>query len=255
MPRKTAFALVPALALSALAAAPAHAADRLFTYSYDVTTQPLGAIELEQWVTWKTDKDSDHSFDRIDLRTEIEYGLTDDLQLGIYIADLRYEDGDSVTDDGFEYHDFAAELIYNLSNPTTDLIGSALYFEIVFGGEVFALEGGILLQKNVDRFVFVYNAILEAEWESAGYNDEKGVFEQTAGISYQLDPSFSVGVELLHEIEFEEWSEAGPDVLYAGPNAAYRGNGWWVTVTPMFQITDVAGEPNYQVRMIFGIDF
>lgn len=255
MPRFSITKLLPALALAGLATTQAHAADRVFTYVYDVTTQPIGTWEIEQWTTWKTDKDTDSEFDQIDFRTELEYGYSENLQLALYFAEWRYQDGASVTDDGAEFKTVSFEVIYNLSNPTTDTIGSALLGEVVYGGEKIAVEGGILLQKNVDRWVFGYNAILEAEWEQAHYQEDKGVFEQSAGISYQIDPNWSAGGELLHEIEFDDWSDVGDDVVYIGPNVAYRGDGWWAAVTTMFQVTDVAGEANYQTRLLFGIDF
>jgi len=241
--------------LAALIAAPAQAGDRVFTYVYDVNTQPIGTFEIEQWTTWLTDKDTDSDYDRIDFRTEVEFGVTEDLQLAFYLADWRYEDGASVADDGAEFRDVAIEVIYNLTNPTTDTIGSALYGEVKWGGEVIELEGGILLQKNIDRWVFGYNAILEAEWEHAHYDDDKGVFMQSAGISYQLSPNWSTGAELVHEIEFDEWDNVGDDVVYLGPNVAYRGEGWWVACTAMFQATDVASEANFQTRLLIGFDF
>lgn len=256
----------PRLATTALTAAaitvcglvattPAQAAERLFTYVYDVTTQPVGTREFEQYVTWKTDKDTDPGYDKIEFKTELEFGVTENLELGVYLAEWSYEDGGSVSDDGVEFDTVALRAIYNLTNPTTDTIGSALYGELVFGGEKIAIEGGILLQKNVDRWVFAYNAIMEAEWESAHYNEDKGVFEQSAGVSYQFSPAFSAGAEILHEVDFDDWDTTGPNAVYLGPNAAYRSGKWWATVTPMFQVTDVAGEPNFQVRMIFGFDF
>src|SRR5688572_3075076 len=71
-------------------AATANAGERRFTYSYETTTAPKGSWEYEQWMTWK----SYDNKDRFDFRHEIEYGITDTLQLGIYLADWRYEDVD-----------------------------------------------------------------------------------------------------------------------------------------------------------------
>lgn len=255
MPRRVFVAPLLCLAALNLASLPAAAGDRAFTYVYEATTHAQGAWEIEQWVTWKTDKDTDPDFDRIDFRTELEYGITDHLQLGLYLADLRYEDGTNVADDGLEYHNAAAELIWNLTNPTLDPLGLALYGEVKFGDELFELEGKILAQKNISNVILAYNATIEAEWEGENYDEDKGVFEQTFGASYQFSPSFSAGVEALHEIEFDDWSETGDDVVYLGPNASYRADGWWVTVTPLFQVTDEAGEANFQTRMIFGMDF
>jgi hypothetical protein len=149
-------------------------------------------------------------------------------------------------------------VVYNMTNPTTDLLGSALYGEIQLGHRKFELEGKIILQKNVGRWVFAYNATLEAEWEgdsSWHFDERKGVIEQTAGASYQFSPRFLVGAEILHEVEFEDWSEAEDHVLYAGPDASWRTGNFWVTLTPLVQLTSLSSEPDFQTRLIFGFDF
>jgi hypothetical protein len=146
-------------------------------------------------------------------------------------------------------------LIWNLSNPTTDFLGSALYGEVRLGDEIFALEGKLLLQKNFGPWVIAYNAVVEAEWEGEDYEEQVGVFEQTLGVSYQVSPHFTVGAELLHEVEFENWEDAGDHVLYAGPNASVRYGNWFATTTVLFQTTGIDEEPDVQTRLIFGIHF
>jgi len=52
----------------------------------------------------------------------------------------------------------------------------------------------------------------------------------------------------------------GHNVLYVGPNLAFEvepegGHEWWATITPLFQVTDVSDEPDFQVRLIFGFEF
>ncbi|MEZ6191484.1 MAG: hypothetical protein R3C45_09370 [Phycisphaerales bacterium] len=234
---------------------PSEADNRKFTYSYETTTMPKGHAEYEQWVTWKTHKESDPDFDRFDFRHEIEWGVTDQFQLAVYVSDWRYEDGASVSDDGTDWRNVAVEGIYSLSDPTADAFGSAVYGEVKWGDELFVLEAKILLQKNVGSWVFAYNGTVEAEWESEDYNEEVGVFENTVGVSYQFSPKFSAGVEALHEIEYENWSDWGDDVVYAGPVISTSSDGWWLTVTQMFQLTDLEGEPDFQTRLIMGFDF
>ncbi len=253
--RKTASLLLAVFAFC-LIANQASAGTRNFTYVYETTTQPKGAWEYEQWVTWKTDKDSDPEYDRIEFRHELEFGVTDKFQLGLYLSDWRYTDGASVSNDGTEWRTFAIAGIYNLTNPTTDFLGSALYGEFLFGDEKLAVEAKLLLQKKIDNWNFAYNLVYEAEWEGKDFNEEKGVFEQTFGVSYQINPSISVGFEGLHEIEYEDFTEAGDDVVYFGPNFAYRSkSNWWFTVTGLFQATSVDSEPNIQTRLLVGFDF
>jgi hypothetical protein len=173
----------------------------------------------------------------------------------VYVSDWRYEDGASVSDDGTDWRNVAVEGTYSLSDPTADAFGSAVYGEVKWGDELFVLETKILLQKNVGSWVFAYNGTVEAEWESKDYDEDKGVFENTVGVSYQFSPKFSAGVEALHEIEYENWSDWGDDALYAGPVISMSSDGWWFTVTQLFQLSDLAGEPDYQTRLIMGIDF
>jgi hypothetical protein len=227
---------------------------RRFGYSYEATTQAPGEVEYEQWVTWKTGKDSDSSFHRIDFRHELEFGLTDDLQLGLYLSDWRYERGDSV-DDGAEWRNVGVELIHGLTDPVVDPLGLALYGEIKIGDELLALEGKLIAQMEVGKWVLVWNGTIEAEWEGPHLAEDKGELEQTLGASYQLDPSLLVGFELLHEVEYEDWSRWSDHALYAGPNFSYRSRRWWITVTPLLQVTDIDSEPDLQVRMLFGFDF
>jgi hypothetical protein len=236
-------------------------AGRRSVYSYDSQTAPPGEVEFEQWVTWKTDKDSDSGFDQLDFREEIEWGVTDRLQLAIYY-DWRYRDGTSVADDGSEFRDVAFEAIYNLQDRKTNPFGLALYGETAIGDELFTLEGKIIVDKEVDNWLFIYNATIEAEWEGEDYGEDKGVFEQTFAASQEIADDLFLGVEVLHEVEFGDWSTTGHNVIYVGPNLSFEvdpGGGavseWWVTIAPLLQVTDVSDEPDFQVRMIFGIEF
>ncbi|MEO0018467.1 MAG: hypothetical protein RLZZ522_1750, partial [Verrucomicrobiota bacterium] len=111
---RTAAACASLLAATAIA----NAGSRRFAYSYETTTMPAKAMELESWVTWKTQVPSDGDFERFDIRHEFEYGVTDRLQLAFYFLDWRYEK--SSGDDGeTTFHDVAVEAIYNLTNPNT----------------------------------------------------------------------------------------------------------------------------------------
>jgi len=233
----------------------AFAGDRKFVFNYEATTAAPGTLEYEQWVTWKAGKENDSGFDRFDIRHEIEFGITDHLQMGIYLADWRYQDGSSVRNNRAEYRDTAVELIYNLTNPVTDVVGLALYGEVKFGDELFELEGKIILQKDIGPWTLVYNATIEAEWEGSDYEQDKGKFEHTAGISYQFSPKLLAGAEFLHEVEFDDWEHTGSSVVYFGPNVSYRAKKWFVTVAPLFQMTSVSDEPDFMTRMIFGFNF
>ncbi|MBI1338302.1 MAG: hypothetical protein GC164_15275 [Phycisphaera sp.] len=240
--------------LCLVVATPALADGRHFTYTYEVTTPHKGEVEYEQWVTWKTDKPSDSTFNRVDFRHELELGITDNFAVAIYLADWRFESSKGDTDTF--YRDSGVELVYRLTDPVEDPIGVALYGELLIGDKVIELEGKLLLQKNLGPWIVAYNLVIEAEWEGAGYDEEsKGVLENILGVSYQLIPALSVGGELVHEIEWAEWAGKPGHVVYLGPTVSFRQSKWFITVTQLFQLTRRGGEADFQTRMIFGIEF
>lgn len=232
-----------------------QAGARAFSYNYEASVMPKGLWEYEQHLTWKTHKrNTDSSFDRLDVRHEVEYGLTDRLQTAVY-ADWRYQDGRSVEDDQARFRDMALETIYQLTDPDTDALGSALYGEVKWGPEIVETEGKLLLQKNIGSWVLVWNGVAAAEWESKDYSDDKGEVGQTAGIAYRISDRVSFGTEAVHELELDHWDTPGHNVVYAGPSLSVRVLGGNFSLSPLMQVTDVEGEPDYQTRMTAAFAF
>lgn len=149
----------------------------------------------------------------------------------------------------------AIEGIYNLSNPNTHWLGASLYGEIKGWDEFLELESKLLLQKNFGKLTVVYNAILEAEWEEAGLEEQKGELGQTLGVVYQFDPRFSAGIEALHEVALPDWSDTDPSVLYVGPSASVSIGKTFLTLAGLWQVTGESSEPDFQLRTIFGFHF
>lgn len=250
------FLFILTAAASLVLSQSASAIERRFAFTYEATTSPKGSVELENWVTWKhRNNKSGPDSDLFQFRHELEIGVTDRLQFSIYGYNWQYDRHD---EEGHKarWENSGFEVIYNLSNPTTDFLGSAVYLEALIGEDEFELEGKLLLQKNFGPLTVAYNAILEATWEGEHYNDERnGEFAQSLGVSYDLNKAFSVGAEVLHEIELPDWSDHNDSVVWAGPNASVRFGRMFVTGTALFQVTDVEEEPDFQVRLVTGFDF
>ena len=218
------------LLFSILPATCAFAGVRHFTFLYEAPTSAPGSIELENTVTWAHGPGWNDVF----VREELEIGLTDRLQLGIYPLDWSHQSGD-----GFGYDGGALEVIYNFSNPVIDPVGISIYEEISVARQHFESESKLIAQKNFGRWILDYNVTMEAEWDEKGLSEQNGELQQALGASYEISPRLSVGVEFLH----------------VGPNVSYRRQSWFVTVTALAQATDTSGEPDFQVRTIFGIGF
>ena len=235
------------LALLSILATSAFAGVRHFTFLYEAPTAAPGSIELENTVTWAHRSNSNDVF----IREELEIGINDRLQLGIYPLDWSHR-----SNNGVEYGGGAIEAIYNLTNPVIDPVGISLYQEIAAGRRRFESESKLIAQKNLGRWILDYNATLEAEWEDRHLEEQTGEFQQALGASYEISPRLSIGLEFLHEFVFEDWKD-DHDIrnVFVGPNVSYRRNQWFVTATALAQATDTSGEPSFQLRTIFGIGF
>lgn len=212
-------------------------------------------MEIENYVTWQTHPPNNSDFNRIDFRHEFEFGLTDNFQASIYVADWNYHSGSSDQSNGLTYNDTAVELIYNFLNPATHWLGLSGYEEIQAGDRHGELESKLIAQKNFGRFVAAYNLTFEADWNGAGWAEHDGELQQALGISYEFSPRFFVGAECVHEIDFPDWTTHGRSRLFVGPNCSVRSGRWWITITPLAQTTRDGDEPELQLRAITGYTF
>jgi hypothetical protein len=224
---------------------------RRFTFLYEANTSAPGSLELENWVTWQR-ATGPGRFDQVDFRHELEYGVTDKFQVSVYLADWLYEADPEHS--GFAYSDSAIELIYNLTNPVVEPVGLSIYGELRAGDRLIELESKLIAQKNFGPLILAYNATLESAWEGHDLAEREGELNQALGASYEFSPRISAGLELLHEFVFPQWRDNGHiRNFFVGPNVSYRTRNWFVTVTALAQATDTEGEPDFQLRTIFGV--
>lgn len=225
-------------------------AGRRFTYVYEAKVAEKDEIEIVNWVTWKAGPNDKNAFD---FRHELEFGVTDRFQVALYAADW------SSAENVARYQNTALEAIYQLTNPETSFLGSALYGEVKLGDQQFKLETKGIVQKNIGPLVLAYNAALEAEWEGANLDnldEHYGKLEQSAGASWKLSPNIKVGGEFQQKFYLtENWTVPTQTVVYAGPNIALEYGRYFATFTGMVQATGVSGQPDFQLRTIFGVEF
>ena len=236
-----------------LQATAAVAGVRHFGYVYEAVTTAPGSLDIENWVTWSRTSNPQR-VDEVDFRHEFEFGVTENFQASLYVADWFYAADPERS--GFTYSDSAVELIYNLTNPVTDPIGLAMYEEIRAGDRLFELESKIIAQKNLGPLILAYNLTLEAVWEGTGLQERQGELQQALGASYEVSQKLSVGVEMLHEFVFTEWHDNERiRNFFVGPDVSFRHQNWFVTVTALAQATNTPDEADFQLRTIFGIGF
>lgn len=236
----------------------AQADPRPFTFTTDTYAEGKGNWEYEQWITYDADTDNDPGFDRFRFRHEFEFGLADNFDLGIYIAEWSYTD--SADFNGTRWDGFAVEGIVYFTNPVTDVVGTGLYGEVGVGEDELEFEIKALVHKDFGKWTAAYNLILETEiehvFDSGEESEIEGVIGHSLAASYKLGGGWQAGGEVVIESEYEDWSEYEGTTVYAGPVVSYAGeNHLWFAITPQMQLTDEDDAACYRVRAIIGWQF
>lgn len=253
------FGLAAALVVSTTFVVQTASADpRPFTFVYDTYPEGKGNVEIEQWLTVENGKPSDHGYNAFRSRTEFEFGVAENFDLSVYVANWRYEDSKEFT--GTRYENSGIEAILYLTNPATDFVGIGLYGEVEVGEESAEFEGKLLIHKDFGPWTVAYNLILETAvdgiFNTREENEVEGELSHALGVSYAVTPKLRLGGELLVESVYADWSVYEGTQVFLGPNVSYTFNEHaWLTFTPMFQLTNREDEPKFLGRFIFGYTF
>jgi hypothetical protein len=273
MPRPSLGASVWIALWLAAFAVPGRADENLFGYSYGSETLPKGALELYSWVTWRTGKGAGE-YHALDLRQEIEYGVTNRFQASLYLNEryhaihdsqpFEFEDGVAEPEypnrDQLAFDGVQAELKYALLSPYEDPIGLAFYVEPGWSrtskesGEreqAWSIEGKALLQKDFldDALIAVLNVSPEYEWARArGASDWENELELevTGGLTYRIAPRWYVGLETRYASEYPNFPDETRRAwwgVFVGPVVHYSARRWWLTATVLPQVHGAPQDP------------
>jgi hypothetical protein len=248
--------LAIAVSLTLLTSA-ARADDRRFTFLDESRHHPpSGGLEYEQGILWGTDTKEDSSFNRIDFRHELEYGLSDKIQVAVDVAEWHWQHDDMGSET--KYDATGGEFKYRFMDPVTDLFGLAFKVEVELGPHELEWENVFIIDKVFDKWELCYNFVVEPDWEGEKYfhyDEHGGELVNRFGVSYEISPAWFVGGELLWEIPLPDWKTGEHQNLFLGPNFSYRGHNWAITTTAVFLATGGDDEAKFKLQTIFEIDF
>jgi len=210
-----------------------------FTYTYD--TLGKGESEVEQYVDLTPVKaiattGSPVWYTATQFQTEFEHGITDRLELGLYAAFLPTSPGEAYSDTATltEGTGFKERLRLRIAEEGELPLDLALYGELVEYTTEFEIEAKVILQKRFGKLRVAANAWAEREFYYA-VNQQDWVLNPTVGATYQVTPSFHVGVEYWMRVEFPDPAPAvrpfsvGPN-QFVGPALMFAfGSLWWST--------------------------
>lgn len=269
------------LAVTALLVAPAlmaatatsHANPRALPFTYTSDTLPAGGVEIEQYV----DLDPLRTHDPLSgarqyylasaFFTEVEIGLADRLELGLYMTYVPDAGEEFVGKAIFpgEGNGLKQRLRYILANPGEWPVDVGTYGEISENEREIEFEGKILLQRRFDRVRVAANLSGEFEWYFGGQRE--WVINPSAGITYEVTPKFHAGLDSWMRGEYpfnpkpaKRSFGLGPET-YVGPAVMTNFGRLWWSVGAYVRVTDIHhdltfGEPYgpYYFRSMIGYD-
>ncbi len=245
----------------------AHAGEGIFGFVYPLDTQPKGKFEFEQRFD-VTHGQATGTYNLGQYRSELEYGLTDDVQIAGYInaysinAKNNYtnpemcenkipctagfgipsSEHDNGTYNKFQVDGASLELVWRMLNPVTSPVGVGLYLEPTLGRWEDSLEWRLLLQSNFmdDRLIFALNFLYEPEKEKY---DDAGTIRNSMGdilygASYRFAPNWSAGLEGRYHTDHDGYyfDKHTQTANFIGPTIHYANQDWWATATWRYQI-------------------
>lgn len=245
----------------------ASAQDRQFAWTYQSNILPVGSRDLEIWNTYSSGRTN--FYHRLDQRIEFETGVVKNLQTALYLnySNTFYQETENkeVLSHNSTFS-FSNEWKYRLSNPSVNIIGSALYGEILIGPEEFELETKLILDKRFGNNLLAFNAIWENEVEYEGEGEEVETewempIEFDLAYMYTPSPNFGIGIESRsHNILNKGYWESS--ALFAGPSIFVASEGFYCIFNFMPQLIDLKSggkslslddHEKYMARLYFGI--
>jgi len=275
-PRARAALLAAAVAAAGLAApSRALANPRPLPFTYPYVTLPEGSLEVEQYVDLVPVRVVRELADgttegvvsvRSQLQTELEYGLTDRLEVALYFA---FRQGGSADTPFLRFEGLKQRLRYRFAELGEWPVDVGVYLELAEYHNEFETEEKILLSRRFGAVDVAANLWVEQEWYFQT-RETKYIYNPTVGVTYELSPRLSLGAEYWVRGRFDkdDAMEAGDAAdapraaaHYAGPTLLLQSQKIWLSVGAYARLdrlgSGVAVDDPYGklwVRTIVGID-
>jgi hypothetical protein len=264
--------LATAIALAA-ASATARANPRALPFTYTTDTLGPGQVEIEQFVDLVTLRAINPSTSNRQwylpsaFQTEIEIGLADRLELGLYMTFVP-DVGEQLSQKALfpgEGNGLKQRLRYIFADPGAWPVDVGVYGELVENEREVELEAKLLLQKRFDRVRIAAN--LSAEYELYFSEQREIVLNPSLGATYEITPSVHLGLDSWLRGEYPRNPAPptrtfglGPEA-YLGPAVMFNFGKLWWALAVYARVTDPShdlqpGEPYgpLYLRSMIGYD-
>ena len=272
-----------ALLAPAFAPTSARADEHLFGWVRGAETLPHGHADAYQFITLRTGKVAG-TYRGWDFNTEVEYGITDQLQVGIAVEQHYFhirEVEELANASSYRFGGLELSAKYRVLSPFKDKVGLALRFEAgyLWNDDVAGIEQEevdlspeIILHKNFldDTLILAANLGVKLAWgkKPAEEYDHEFTIQEGVGLSYRFAPNWFFGPELHMRSEYPNFDLGFHEhsVLFVGPALHYGTKRWWATFSYAYQAwgegvdepsrgKTFAEEARHEFRLKLGLNF
>jgi hypothetical protein len=213
-----------------------HAAQRAYVWTEEYGSLARGNAEFEYWNTATTADIQKRNASDWQQKVELEYGITDHLNVSLYQVFEQAADSNTLT-----YVGYNIELKYRIAEANVLPVDVLLYAE----HEVSTIEGGvnegkIILAKDIGKLNIAYNQIYER-----ADNTGRGDNGYAVGANYAFVPWLRAGVESTGSYTQGTYA--------AGPTLAWMGNRIWATIGAVYGLNRKTDDRD--VRFLLGVPF
>jgi hypothetical protein len=210
-----------------IVAAAAAANPRALPFTYPTDSLAKGGVEVEQFVDLtpvRVEAETPTFQPLAHLITELEIGITDRLEAGLYWA-FNQTPGEQGR---FSFDGILERIRYRLADPGAWPVDVALYFELQQAPDAFEVEGKVLLQRRVGAVTVMVNLWAEREffWKGGGV----WVLNPTGGFTWQVRPWLHLGLEYWGHVELDAGAPGFDEAFhhFLGPAVMLQvGKVWW----------------------------
>ena len=234
-----------AAVIMAIAGTTAYADQRSYVWTYEYLTLAKDSAELEYYQTAVTkDRQKDSSSDW-QQQIELEYGLTDRLDAALYQVYEQKEKDPAKSDTGvMKYSGYKFRLRYRIAEKNqlpVDVLLYAEHQEKVDAGSGDLFEGKVILAKDIGKLNISYNQIYKNTYDGG----DRASHEYAAGMSYELAPSFKLGIESKGNYYTDKYA--------AGPTVSWIGGRIWANLGAVYGLNSRTNDR--EVRFLLGVPF
>jgi hypothetical protein len=269
--RLRSFALVPCAVAAALVTRPAAANPRPLPFTYQHEQLAEGEAEVEQFVDFSPTRAQELPsgdlawYGLTSFITEFETGITDRLELGLYVTLAPGAPSEfTTTPEPFESSGVKQRLRWSLAPTGAWPVDVSLYGELAENTSEIEVEAKVLLQRRFGIARLIANVSAEREFYFDGHHDI--VLNPSAGLTFDPKPWIQPGIEYWLHAEFPEENPPHPKPFdlkphsYLGPalllqfKRIWWSNGFYMRVSNLNHTLE-AGETfgNFWFRTVIGV--